>query len=500
MHFSTLTAALASAAAFTLTEAASKKSSRTFATVQFGGGKELTRCRLDPIVNPGGVSNHQHSVFGGNAFSADMPGDAATKATCTTANVKNDHSNYWVPSLYFKSPDDGTLYPVELFYPKVYYFFEPTNDEIKAFPKGFRMLAGDTSLRAPPSPAKDNLDPSKGPITPVQWTCPRSDSNSKSPLYPANSDGKHGVGIQDPSNGGQGWGFPDQECDGYASPLRADIHFPSCVNPNVDPANYKENSCYPSDNGQGGQDCPKGWIHVPHVFMEVYWNTLVFQDKWEKGKGNTPWVLSNGDTTGYSLHADFLNGWDTETLQYAIDNCDPGNDGLLKCPGLPGGATSEDEMKACKVTCPLGESDAIGTPMPGNKLLGNNPFSGYQAAPYAAPGGSDSDSSVAPQPVAPVKAAEADRPSTTMYALPASSKPEAQGANPQANPGGHTAYTSVYNIHTVIKTITVPAGGVTPAPVPAPPVAKGKKKEDCTTTTRRRHHRGRRHSHRALDY
>ncbi|KAK6360030.1 hypothetical protein TWF696_001150 [Orbilia brochopaga] len=519
MHYSTLTAVLASAAAFTLTEAASKKSSRTFGTITFGGGKELTRCRLDPIVNPGSTAAHLHSVFGGNAFGASMPGDAAEKASCTTATVKNDHSNYWVPSLYFEDPQTKKLEPVELFYAKVYYFFDATNDDIKAFPKGFRMLAGDPSLRAPPNPAHDNLDASKGAITPTCWTCPRSDADSKTPLYPPDSDGKHGVGIQDPSNGGQGWGFPDKECNGYASPLRADIHFPSCVNPNVPIENYKENSCYPSDNGMGGSDCPAGYIHVPHLFMEVYWNTLVFQDRWEHGKGSTPWVLSNGDKTGYSLHADFINGWDTETLQYAIDNCDPGNSGLHKCPGLPGGATEEDEMKACKLTCPLEESsaDVLGSPMPGNKLFGNNPLSSYQAAPYVAPGGASSGSSesVPVQPAAPAASSSApvveaanvkqnNKPSTTMYTVPvpvaaASSQPEGHGSNP----GPHVVYTSVVNIHTVIKTITVGAGGPTPAPVPVAahnkPAAKNRKK-NCTRKPRK-HHRGRRsHAHRGIGY
>ncbi|KAF3902153.1 hypothetical protein ABW21_db0205636 [Orbilia brochopaga] len=524
MHFSKLTAALATAAAFTLTEAASKKSGRTFGTITFGGGKELTRCRLDPIVNPGATAAHLHSVFGGNAFGASMPGDAAESASCTTATVKNDHSNYWVPSLFFQDPNNGTLFPVELFYAKVYYFFEATNDDIKAFPKGFRMLAGDPALRAPPSPAHDNLDASKGPITAASWTCPRSNADSNTPLYPPDSDGKHGVGVQDPSNGGQGWGFPDKECNGFASPLRADVHFPSCVNPNANVENYKENTCYPSDNGMGGQDCPAGWIHVPHLFMEVYWNTLVFQDLWEHGKGYTPWVLANGDKTGYSHHADFINGWDTATLQYAIDHCDPGNGGLHTCAGLPGGATDEAEMKACKLTCPLaeGSASALWTPMPGNKLLGNNPFSTYQAAPYVAPGGSSSSNeSVPAQPVAspasspapavaPVNVKQNSGPSTTMYtvsvpAAAASSQPEAYGAQEaQPNSGKNVVHTSVYNIHTVIETITVPANGPAPTPAPVAVAAAAKpaasKKKNCTRKPRK-HHRGRRsHSHRGIGY
>ncbi|KAJ6258148.1 hypothetical protein Dda_7065 [Drechslerella dactyloides] len=387
MHCSVLTAAVTSIALFTIVEALLGKPVRTFGTISFGGGKELTRCRFDPITNPGGVSAHLHSIFGGNAFSAYMPGGIAKNATCTTASVKNDRSNYWVPSLFFQDPHNGTLYPVELYYAKVYYFFEATNDYVKPFPEGFRMVAGDASLRSPPNPAEENLDPMKGAITPVQWTCPRSHSDSKIPLYPPYSNGKHGVGVQNPKNSERGWGFPDKECNGNASPLRADIHFPSCVDPNVDPSDYKHNSCYPSNNNKGGEDCPIGWIHVPHIFIEVYWDTQKFRNMWDKGKGYTPWVLANGDKTGYSLHADFINGWDVDTLQYAIDYCDPGHKGLAQCSGIPGGENPEDEMMACKLVCPLmeGSSDVYSQPMPGNKLLGNNPFSTYQSTPYFAP-------------------------------------------------------------------------------------------------------------------
>ncbi len=57
-------------------------------------------------------------------------------------------------------------------------------------------------------------------------------------------------------------GFPFQECDGYASPLRMDLHFPSCFNPAAGLTNYKQNMQFPTDAGNGKQDCPSGWIHT----------------------------------------------------------------------------------------------------------------------------------------------------------------------------------------------------------------------------------------------
>lgn len=129
------------------------------------------------------------------------------------------------------------------------------------------------------------------------------------PTYPLDSDGLHGVGIAETPGGGSGSGFPQVDCDGYASPLRADIHFPSCYNPAVGLRDYKNNMQYPSSKGTtGGKvNCPAGWIHVPHLFYEVYWNTPLFKDSWVQGQGKQPFVLSNGDPTGYSLHGDFVS-------------------------------------------------------------------------------------------------------------------------------------------------------------------------------------------------
>ena len=170
------------------------------------------------------------------------------------------------------------------------------------------MLSGNTQLRTPPATGGEQiLDPAQGTIQPVQFTCPRSNYNT--PSYPPNSDGMHGVGIQDPNNQGAGVGFPDVNCDGYASPLRADIHFPSCYNATAGLDDYENNMAWPSSAGAsaGKQNCPAGFIHVPHIFYEVYWNTPLFVNRWTQGQSKQPFVLSNGDNTGYSLHGDFVS-------------------------------------------------------------------------------------------------------------------------------------------------------------------------------------------------
>jgi hypothetical protein len=251
------------------------------------------------------------------------------------------------------------------------------------------MVSGNNSLRTPPSGGAANvLDANAGAIQPVQWTCPRTSYDT--PSYPADSDGLHGVGIQDPNNAGAGAGFPHMNCDGYASPLRADIHFPSCYNPQAGLDAYESNMVFPSSKGTTGgkANCPEGWVHLPHIFYEVYWNTPLFEDFWEQGQGSQPFILANGDRTGYSLHGDFVSvlllpivdnranmfmqiaGWDEDVLQKIINNCDAGDSGMDKCADA---GTINNSADSCNIANLVPEkiSGAL------EKLPGNNPPTGW---------------------------------------------------------------------------------------------------------------------------
>jgi len=46
------------------------------------------------------------------------------------------------------------------------------------------------------------------------------------------------------------------------------------------------------------------------------------------------WVLSFGDTSGFGMHGDFANGWDTTLLQEAIDQCNVDEFGIEHCPAF----------------------------------------------------------------------------------------------------------------------------------------------------------------------
>ncbi len=152
------------------------------------------------------------------------------KSKCTSAKIKEDNSAYWFPWLYFQDPQTQEFEPVQIHYVNVYYFFEKSDDDIVPFPQGLQLVAGNASTRVDPgTQGRMNYvsDDSGSKIQPVHWTCPRDNNNFDSPpSWPSNSDGSS-AGIRDPNNKGSGVGFPDVTCDGFASPLRADIHMPS---------------------------------------------------------------------------------------------------------------------------------------------------------------------------------------------------------------------------------------------------------------------------------
>ncbi|KAK3322287.1 hypothetical protein B0H66DRAFT_197601 [Apodospora peruviana] len=442
MLLTTVFAALVASAA-----AASDK--RRFAVLRHYGKGPLTTCRADPIINPGTASGHVHTVMGASNFGLNSTGEDLVNSRCTTAKPKADMSAYWFPTLYFHDPIDGHFEPVKFFYMNVYYFFDATNDDVKAFPLGLQMISGDATLRSAPVKSGDsNLDPSDGPVQPAQWTCPRG--NMDPPSWPAGSDGSM-AGIQDTNNKGSGIGFPFQDCDGYASPLRMDLHFPSCYNPAAGLTNYKANMAFPSDAGNGKHDCPKGWIHTPHIFYEVYWDTHALKDRFQNMIGKeSPFVLANGDTTGYSIHGDFLSGWNEKALQQIIDSeCDAGHAGIHSCPGLQGGVN--DDSTSCNIECPIKEQvDGKLTQLPGNnKLAGWKYGAGSGGAGGGGGGGGAAPTMATPSPKPPA--------STSQVANPAPPASSSKAAPPPAPPA---------ESNTVMPDPGDYAGNTKPAPTP----------------------------------
>lgn len=117
--------------------------------------------------------------------------------------------------------------------------------------------------------------------------------------------------------------YLDENCpDG----VRFELMFPSCWNgKDVDSHDQKSHMAYPSEVMDGV--CPEGFeTRLVSLFYETIWNTYAFKDC--EGE----FVISNGDPTGYGYHGDFIQGWDPDFLQQAVDTCTNLSGEVSDCP------------------------------------------------------------------------------------------------------------------------------------------------------------------------
>lgn len=229
-------------------------------------------------------------------------------------------------------------------------------DNIKPFPQGFRMLAGDMRQRNFTLPVPDPEKPWSGEDATQKalaqkalgFNCLHYDVNPpEATLY------RHF--LPDKS-------FLDENCsDG----LRLEVMFPSCWNGvDLDSDNHKDHMAYPDQTITG--TCPEGFeTRVPSLMYETIWATNNF-----KGVDGE-FVLSYGDPTGYGYHGDFMSGWNVQTLTNAIRDCTSDSGKVEDCPHF----TLQDEsaMLECKFDVPevLADENCAG---PADGLCGNVPI------------------------------------------------------------------------------------------------------------------------------
>jgi hypothetical protein len=84
-----------------------------FATFVVQCTSRLTDDRLDPVVNPGEISDHVHVIAGGNGFDVTMDYDKARASACGSCNIAEDLSNYWTPKMYYQG-ENGSFTSVPI--------------------------------------------------------------------------------------------------------------------------------------------------------------------------------------------------------------------------------------------------------------------------------------------------------------------------------------------------------------------------------------------------
>ena len=190
--------------------------------------------------------------------------------------------------------------------------------------------------------------------------------------------------------------LPDKSViDTCYSGLRLEVQFPSCWNGiDVDSPNHKDHVKFPNLLKTGV--CPEGFgVRLPVLFYETIYAVADFV------KYNGEYVLSNGDPTGYGYHGDFINGWDVDFLQHALDTCtDETNGGEVEeCPVF-NGHVNRQAPDDCKFTLPakLARENYTGLldALPGNVSI--QPGPAYCAKPKAEPLDDSSAAVAAPSP------------------------------------------------------------------------------------------------------
>ncbi|OAG02130.1 uncharacterized protein CC84DRAFT_999252 [Paraphaeosphaeria sporulosa] len=332
------------------------------------GCSQLVVERTDPLVNPGLLpSPHMHQVVGGNSFNITMDPDSIDPpktSTCTSCIYTEDTSNYWTASIYFKSPENGTYKRVPQMANgrlnntlleqdgglTVYYMrpFSGTKTmKMTAMRPGFRMLAGDPTLR------------------------------SKSTKYPGichrclQKGDRVSGGSGAPCDSKDTAEFPNKPCPGG---IRATVIFPSCWDgKNVDSPDHRSHVAYaPGSNALAGDKCPSTHpVRIPQVMYEIMYDTSgAMSDPKYFQNGKQPLVYSFGDPTGYGAHGDYLFGWKDDALQRAMDNLGKGcaSEDCTKILKIQSGKDAIACTKAQQAKEDVGNSNWL-TEIPGNIMV-----------------------------------------------------------------------------------------------------------------------------------
>jgi len=231
--------------------------------VNFVGSCTFSHMNMDdPIVYPRQPGeSHDHSFVGNtttNAFSTLK----TLRAGATTCKRPGETAAYWMPTLLLNgqmvAPVNATIY-----------YRRKSLAPLRAFPAGFKMIAGDRTASSPQG------------VQITFWNCGAASSVPPSTDVPTC-----------PNTGSQS--------------LRLHVNFPSCWDgKHLDSSDHHSHMAYPMRGA-----CPASHpVAVPAI-------TLIYRYPVTGGAGIT---LSSGSR--YSAHADFFNAWRQGTLTSLVNRC-----------------------------------------------------------------------------------------------------------------------------------------------------------------------------------
>ncbi|KAF8460206.1 hypothetical protein BDZ91DRAFT_664752 [Kalaharituber pfeilii] len=302
--------------------------------------------RIDPILTPGNIAGHLHTIHGPNTFSANATYEDLIRATCTSCQVKQDKSAYWTPALYFQHshgpfelvPQTGGML--------VYYLQRGEN--VTAAPMGLKMVAGNPFLRDYTYRTREKS----------LW----QDQDRTEDALRQKAVGFNCLNYAEAPNPALGLRHLPRDMSKCKDGLRAEVFFPSCWDgKRLDAADHKDHMRYPSLMDDG--ECPESHpVRIISLFFETIWNVDVFTGK--RGQ----FVFSTGDPLGYGYHGDFMNGWDQSVLEQAVAMCRSQSGIVEECSHF--NHYTVEEMQSCKINYLDIIEEVVG---PLSKLPGCNP-------------------------------------------------------------------------------------------------------------------------------
>ncbi|HKP57639.1 MAG TPA: DUF1996 domain-containing protein [Polyangiales bacterium] len=227
----------------------------------------------DPLVFPGQPGKaHLHAFFGNTLTDSDSTAESlrsSGNSTCRggTAN----RTAYWVPALIDGSGKPIKPQSLETYYKTGYGGVAPR--DVRPFPQGLRMIAGDAKSSSPQSVA--------------YWGCRQ------------NYIGHPGSIPNCPAG----------------DPVAMMIEFPQCWDGvNLDSSDHKSHMAYPRSGG-----CPASHpVAIPAITMNVmYANPTGSSAGWRLASD----MYDASMPPGMSAHADWMEAWDPELVKTFVEDC-----------------------------------------------------------------------------------------------------------------------------------------------------------------------------------
>lgn len=221
------------------------------------------RASDDPIVAPRRPGTFHNHTFVGNATTNAFSTLGSLRAGRTTCRRAGDKAAYWAPTLVVNGsavePLGATIY-----------YRRRTLEPVRAFPPGFRLIAGNAATRSPQD------------LRVTFWNCGAQSDVRPSSTVPSCPAGR-------------------------MTALRLHVTFPSCWNGrSKDSADHQSHAAYP----QRGR-CPATHpVAVPALSLILRYPAV--------SPGASVELSSVGQ---FSAHADFFNAWNQGELARLVDGC-----------------------------------------------------------------------------------------------------------------------------------------------------------------------------------